>query len=145
MSSDEPSSAPWRDDLVNVAERLEAKTRQTRWTARTDHLIERDFAAGAYAIRKLIESHQVPDHAGFPVRRCERAGTDADEFEHGRRASLSVLELCHEILHSVVFTFSCGETADLFDGVYVSSRRDRSAYLVLASDFIALCSDMGQT
>ena len=53
--------------------------------------------------------------------------------------------MCHEILHSFVFTFCCGETTDLFDGVYVSSDRhtNKHVYLLLASDYIALCSDVG--
>ena len=64
---------------------------------------------------------------------------------NGRRTTLSVVELCHEILHSVVFAFCCGETDDLFDGIYVSSDRHKNeyVYLVLASDFIALCCDIG--
>jgi hypothetical protein len=128
--------------------RLEARTRQRRWTAKTDYLIERDFAVGAYAIRQLVESRHVPDDIsgrGFPVRRCDVTGPD--EFDDGRRASLSVLELCQAILHSVVFTFSCGETADLFDGVYVAAARHRNrfAYLVLASDFIGRCSDIAES
>ena len=55
------------------------------------------------------------------------------------------MNLCHEIVHSCVFTFCCGETTDLFDGIYVSADRhkNRYVYLVLASDFIALCYDAG--
>lgn len=55
------------------------------------------------------------------------------------------MDLCDEIVHSFVFAFFCGETADLFDGVYVSSDRQKNkyVYLVLASDFIALCCDVG--
>ena len=53
--------APWQDELVKIADRLEAKTKQKRWTDRTDYLIERDFVLSAYAMRKLIESHEVPD------------------------------------------------------------------------------------
>lgn len=154
---DDPS--PWRDELVAVGERLEAKTKQKRWTARTDYLIERDFASGAYAMRKLIESHHVPDGLAtrrVPVRSFERRGKRSDairsdhietqfDLENGRRRTLSVVELCHEIGHSIVFTIYCGETADLFDGVYVSSNRDKTRYLylLLASDYIALCDDIG--
>ena len=56
-------SAPWKDELVKIADRLEAKTKQKRWADRTDYLVERDFVVGAYAMRKLIESHEVPDEA----------------------------------------------------------------------------------
>ena len=150
---------PWRDELVTVARRLEAKTKQKRWAYRTDYLIERDFVVSAYAMRKLIESHEVPDnlsHSQVPVRRFDLRGKPPDpahpadiaesyDIENGRRSTLSVAELCREILHSVVFAFCCGETDDLFDGIYVSSDRHKNdyVYLVLASDFIALCCDIG--
>jgi hypothetical protein len=139
---------PWTDGLVNVADRLEAKTKQTRWSDRTGYLIERDFVLSAYAMRKLIESHTVPDEFGqreFPVRRFDRAG-DSYDFENGRRNTLSVLDLCHEIVHSSVFEFCCGETDDLFDGVYVSAdRQNKHVYLVLVSDYIALCEDVAMS
>ena len=150
---------PWRDELVTVARRLEAKTKQTRWAYRTDYLIERDFVVSAYAMRKLIESHEVPDklsQSQVPVRRFDLREKPPDpaypadiaesyDLENGRRSTLSVVELCREILHSVVFAFCCGETDDLFDGIYVSSDRHKNdyVYLVLASDFIALCCDIG--
>jgi hypothetical protein len=148
---------PWKEELVKAAQRLEAKTQQTRWTGRTDYLIERDFIVSAYTMRKLIEAHNVSDAVRlrqFPVRRFELTGDPPDplcpdvavsyDLDNGRRRRLSVAELCHEIIHSFVFTFFCGETADLFDGVFVSSDRDKHEYiyLLLASDFIALCGDI---
>ncbi len=151
---------PWKDELVKIADRLEAKTKQTRWTDRTGYLIERDFVVSAYAMRKLIESHRVSDELSerpFPVKRYDLSGDrpdphspgdieDSYDFENGRRRTLSVADLCREIMHSFVFAFYCGETADLFDGVFVSSDRDKNeyVYMVLASDFIALCCDIGQ-
>jgi hypothetical protein len=152
-------SIPWKDELVRVADRLEAKTRQKRWTDRTGYLIERDFMVSAYAMRKLSGSHKVSDERRqrqIPVRRFDLRGrppdqrfpadiADSYDFENGRRWTLSVVNLCHEILDSFVFAFCCGETADLFDGIYVSSDRhkDECVYLILASDFIALCCDIG--
>ena len=151
-------SFPWKDELVKIAERLEAKTKQKRWTDRTGYRIERDFLVGAYAMRKLIDSHEVSYELRgrqFPVRRYALTGNPPDplspddiadsyDFENGLRRALSVVDLCDEIVRSFTFTFCCGETTDLFDGVYVSSDRDQNeyVYLVLASDFIALCGDI---
>lgn len=150
---------PWKAELVSIAGRLEAKTKQKRWTDRTGFLIERDFALGAFAMRKLIESDGASaqlTQRQVPVRRFDRTGdppdplsaaeiTDFYDLENGRRRLLSVVALCHEIVDSFVFTFCCGETDDLFDGIYVSSdrRKYEYVYLLLASDFIALCSDFG--
>jgi hypothetical protein len=154
-------STAWQDELVKIADRLEAKTKQTRWTGRTGYLIERDFVVSAYAMRKLIDTDSVSHELGrrhIPVRRFDLIGRPPDarhpddiadcyDFEHGRRSTLSLPALCHEIVHSVVFAFFCGETADLFDGIYVSSEHHLSKHvdLVLASDFIALCTEMGET
>lgn len=136
----------WREELLEIAARLEAKTKKKRWTERTGFLIERDFVVSAYAMRKLIELRSEPNELRqrqIPVRRFDRIG-DSYDFDNGRRAMLSVSDLCHEIVHSVEFMFCCGETADLFDGVYVSSdrRKNGNLYLVLASDYVALCSDV---
>src|SRR3954464_14922977 len=71
----------WKDELVTVADRLEAKTKQTRWRDRTGYLIERDFILGAYAIRKLIDSYDVSSELRkrqIPVRRYELTGPPPD-------------------------------------------------------------------
>jgi hypothetical protein len=148
---------PWNDELVQIAARLEAKTKQKRWTERTGHLIERDVVVSAYAMRKLIASGEASEGSGerqIPVRRFDLIGrppvtsdeiAESYDFQNGRRTALSVVELCREILHSGVFAFCCGETDDLFDGIYVSSDRHKNDYvhLILVSDFVALCSDIG--
>jgi hypothetical protein len=147
----------WKEELVKVADRLESKTKQRRWTARTDYLIERDFVVGAYALRKLIAAGEVSNavtNMPIPVRRFE-ANTnppktaddisDSYDFDTGSRKTLSIEDVCDEILHSFVFVFCCGETDDLFDGIFLSSERNKNEfiYLLLASDFIALCGDVG--
>ena len=149
---------PWKDELVKIADRLEAKTKQKRWTGRTGYLIERDFVVSAYVMRKLIDSHEVTDEIKqrqIPVRRFDSRRKPPDpqpadiadvyDLENGRRLTFSVVNLCHEIINSVVFEFFVGETPDLFDGVLVSSDRHQNQHihLVLASDFIALCNDIG--
>jgi hypothetical protein len=146
----------WKEELVRVADRLEAKTKQKRWTDKGEFLIERDFMVAAYAIRKVLQSHTVSNEirqGQIPVRRFESSAqrpiapgdiSVSYDFDHGRRRMLPLADLCQEMLDNSVFSFCCGETTDFFDGVYVSSdRRDEYVYLVLASDFIALCLDMG--
>jgi hypothetical protein len=150
----------WKEELVRVAFRLEAKTKQTRWTYKTGVVIEQDFVASAYAMRKLVQSRAVSDEIRrrrFPVRRFDSNSTlpgprfpddiaDFYDFENGRRTTLSVADLCQEIVDSTVFAFCCGETTDLFDGIYLTADRGREhVYLVLASDYIALCDDASRT
>ena len=137
------STTPWQLELVTIAGRLEAKTKQTRWTDRTEVLLEREFIAGAYAIDKVLRSSTGSDETArrrIPVRRLD-SGYD---LEHSRRDTITVAALCHQILNNAVFDFYCGETADLFDGIYVAPDPDeKNMLLVIASDFIALCNDLG--
>lgn len=134
-------SAPWKDELVKVAERLEAKTKQRRWADRTEFLIERDFVMGGYALRRAIAA----ESESFARTRVPVRQFDPGDLDNGRRRTLSIAELCDEILHGGVLDFYCGETGDLFDGIYLSSDRNgiESVHLLLASDFIALCGDVG--
>lgn len=149
-----PDPKPWADELLRVAHRLQAKTQQTRWTASTDVLIERDYVVSAYAMRRLIDSRLMPEamrRYRIPVRRFDSgarlpiAPDDAGisyDLDRSRREMLPIADLCHQILNNTVFSFYCGETGDLFDGVYLASGDD-NARLVLASDYIALCADVG--
>ena len=149
---------PWKDRLIKAAARLELKTKQTRRTARTEH-------THRTGLRHCRLRHAKSERVADGVRRDKTASNpgqafrsgetppdprspddiaDCYDFENGRRSTLSVVDLCREIVNSSVFAFCCGETTDLFDGVYVTSDRDRKyVYLVLASDFIALCGDIG--
>lgn len=153
-------SIPWKDDLVKVADRLEAKTRQKRWTDRTGYLIERDFMVSAFAIRRLLDAHKISDalrQRQIPVTRFDLAGRPPDlmsptdigdsyDFANGRRGSLIAVKLCQQLIHSFVFTFSCDESTGQFDGVYVASDFDKGRFLyrIDIADYIALCRDIGE-
>ena len=132
----------WRTQLVEAAERLEAKTRRKRWTDRTEVLLECDFVVGAYAMQKLLRSAPPSDQQAarrIPVRRLD-TGYD---LELSRRDTITVADLCQHVLNNSVFDFYCGETADLFDGIYIGRGEGKNVLLVIASDFIALCNDLG--
>jgi hypothetical protein len=153
-------SIPWKDDLFKVANRLEAKTKQKRWTERTGYLIERDFMVSAFAIRRLLDAHKISDalrQHQIPVTRFDLAGNPPDlmspadigdsyDFANGRRMTLTIVKLCQQFIHSFVFTFSCDESTDLLDGVYVASDFDKGKFLyrVAALDYITLCREIGE-
>jgi hypothetical protein len=153
-------SIPWKDELVKVADRLDAKTKQKRWSDRTGYLIERDFMVSAFAMRRLIDAHKVSDslrQRQIPVVRFDLIGNPPDllgpadiedsyDFENGRRMTLVTWNLCQQFIHSFVLTLSCDESpGHFFDGVYMSSDFDKGkfVYLVRATDYIALCRDIG--
>lgn len=156
------NAIPWKEELLRVADRIEKKTKQRRWTARSCYLIERDFMVSAYAIRKLSESFKVSDRfKGHNVRleRFERDGRLPDcettnsleaigesyDLEHSERSVLSIKELCNQFIHSFVLFFVCDCETGQFERVYVASEwtRDRYVYLVHAAEYIELCRNIG--
>lgn len=120
---------------------------------------QRDFMVSALAIRRLLDAHKISDalrRRQIPVTKFPLAGTppdllspadvgDAYDFANGSRVTLTIVKHCQQFIHSFVFTFSCDEAADLFDGVYVASDFDKGKFLyrVAASDYITTCRDIG--
>lgn len=110
-------SVPWKDELVRIAADIERRGSQQRWSERSMYLFERNVMTAAYSIRKLIEARKVSDLLGrhsWPVTRYPRTGPVPDawnswepeklyDFEAPENASLSTLELCHQIVHSYMF------------------------------------------
>lgn len=153
-------SGPWKDELLQVADRLEAKSKQKRWTERSSFLVERDTMISAYAIRKLAEAFKISDalrQKQFPVLRYDLTGPkipdvhnryefwDLYDIDNGHRETLSLLALCNQLIHSWVWSLSADEHTELFDGIYVSSDRERKKrlFFIAIGDLIVLCREVG--
>ena len=154
-------SVPWKESLLRVADSLERRTRQRRWTERTSYLVERDVMNAAYAIRKLNEARKISDGmAGERVNARRHALTgrpvdiwNRDEFvehydmQHTQLVSLELTEFCNQVIHSWVFMLSATETPPhRFNGVYVSSDRARKKHVDFISTeaLIRVIRDVGQ-
>jgi hypothetical protein len=135
-------SIPWREELLRVADRLERRKVQRRWTERTSFLVERDIMISAYAIRKLHEARRISDRLAakrLEIQRYELIGQVLDHYryefwesfdlDNPRSAQITPIALCNQIIHSFVWHFSVDEEEELFDGIYVSSDRERRKYL----------------
>jgi hypothetical protein len=135
---------PWREDLLKVADRLEQKKTQRRWTERSSYLVERDVMISAYAVRKLIEADKVSDEVlaqRVKITRHEMIGRRPDhwvrltdeaihEYEHngGTDEHLSLEDLCNQMIHSWLWMLSAS-VDEQFNGVFVSSDRKRAECL----------------
>ncbi|WP_041784155.1 hypothetical protein [Micromonospora sp. L5] len=152
-------SIPWREELVKVADRLERRRRQRRWHERTYFLIERDIMISAYAVRKLSEAGRLSRILrGTPIKvtRYELVGQVCDQWhtefwesfdmESPTTVNLSIADLCNQIIHSFVWRISVTEVGSLFDGIYVSSDRQRRKFLyfVSAEVLIHLFREVGE-
>jgi hypothetical protein len=153
-------STPWKTEVTRIADRLEQRKLQRRWTERTSFLIERDIMVAAYALRKLLEAHKISDLlASRRIAICEHSLLDdscpPDAFNRYfiwenydlnviRERRLTIRALCNQIIHSWNWMISTTE-ADQFNGFYVSSDRERlsSVYFIDLDIYIDLLRSVG--
>lgn len=153
-------SYPWKEELLRIADRLERKTRQKRWTDRTDANLEKDVFVGCYAVRKLAEARKLSQEVlvtripctTIPFIRGKRITLlnwhhldELYDFERQAVGELTLTFLCNQFIHSYVFTHIVGEETGLLEAVAVSSDRKRREclYVVNVSDLMTLFRKIG--
>jgi hypothetical protein len=153
-------SVPWKEELLRVAEVLERRTKQRRWTERTSFLVERDIMTAAYAVRKLNEARKISDELAAEAVVCMKHSLSGrpvdiwnrDEFyehydmEHPESVALPLIDFCNQVIHSWIWMLSATEDPPhVFDGVYVSSdrARKRHVYFMPADNMISVFRSVG--
>lgn len=138
-------SVPWKVELRRVADRLEKRKGQKRWTEQTSFIVERDVMVAAYAIRRLIEARKLSDDVTsteVEVTRHDLSVGPPDlisfdrvwkhyDLNAGTAWALSLADFCNQIIHSFVWALGGYETGGL-SGVFFSSDRARRNYLYFA-------------
>ncbi|WP_146174637.1 hypothetical protein [Umezawaea tangerina] len=152
-------SVPWKEELLNISNRLEKKKVQKRWTERSSFIVERDVMVGAYAVRKLLEAKKVSDRlAGqvFSVRSHALVGEVPDmrsrfefweiyDIDNFKSIDLPIWKICNQVIHSWNWVISVSEDAELFDGVFISSDHQRRTciYFIDVDTFIRMFREIG--
>ena len=152
-------SIPWKEDLLRIADRLDKKRTQKRWTERSGYLVERDVMTSAYTIRRLVESWKVSDRLAsrsFQINRFALLGSPPDfmnkfffwelyDLDSPVRVDLSLREVCNQIMHSWMWAISATESNE-FDGIYVASDKDRNSklYWIPIDQLISIIRDIGR-
>lgn len=146
-------SVPWKEDLLRVADSVERRMMQRRWSERTSFLVERDVMNAAYAVRKLNEARKISDELAaetVAVQEHLLLGRPVDiwnrhefyehyDMEHPRPVELALADFYNQVIHSWVWMLSgAEEPPHLFDGIYVSSDRRRKSriYFLAASTLV---------
>jgi hypothetical protein len=153
-------STPWKIELLRIADRLERKKTQRRWTEQTGFLVERDVMVGAYALRKLLEARKISDLlANRQVLIKEHVLLEGSrppdmhnryfiwenyDLDVCKEHAFTLWAFCNQIIHSWNWMISATED-DQFDGFYVSSDRERrsSLYFVAIDLYIELLRAVG--
>jgi hypothetical protein len=136
-------SAYWKDDLLKRSSLLRRYIVQKRWPGASFAKCEQTVMIGFYSIRKLIEAKKLTDvlirtsvsirrypPKGKPVTRINRHKVDElYDLDEPEEQNLPLMELCHQFVHSYIFTPVLTEQGGLF-AIWVASDRQRSRSLL---------------
>jgi hypothetical protein len=149
----------WKNDLLKSALSLEGRLTQRRWSDGTFADVEKRVMLGFYAIRKLIEAKKIDDKvanqsaaltiyrsSGKPVTRLNwHRYEELYDLTSPQISKLELLLVCHQFVHSYVFSCSFSQTHELVS-VLVSSDRSRNGvlYEVQVLEVIRIFREIGQ-
>lgn len=136
-------SSYWKDDLLKIAAKLKARTKQKQFSERSLANIEKEVFFAFYATRKLIEAKKLSDSVtnlhvavdsyswkGKPVTHFNwnrKLGILYD-FKKKKSASLTLRLVCNQIIHSYIFT-ECFNSNGTLNGIMFCSDRERTKQL----------------
>jgi hypothetical protein len=133
------NSAYWKDDLLRSADALERRLTQSRWYPATFADVEKTIMIGFYEVRKLIEASKLDDKTSkqrMPLLKYRSTGKAVTRMNWTRYWELydlqPLVELCHQFVHSYIFTCEFSEV-NAFTSVLVSSERERNRHLYCVS------------
>jgi hypothetical protein len=158
----------WKKPLLETSSRLSKATYKRGLSDDALGRIEYDIMTGFFAIRKLIDaktkvSTELSKKSILIKRWTYRPELNRDEFdgpnlvnwyqirrfydkESEHNASIALYQVCNQIIHSFVFSFSF-DALDRIDGIAFSSDKDRFSHLNLLpiKDVGSVFSDFGNS
>jgi hypothetical protein len=148
----------WKDDLLDYAEFIRRKQKQTRWSGPSFARTEQAIMVGFFAIRKLADSNKIsriaisslvsvrllPINGKAPTLLSHHMLWESYDLGKGTQHKLPLLHLCNQVIHSYCFALSFN-THRLLDGFYVCSDRNRkkNLYHISAATVIRLFKKIG--
>lgn len=136
-------SAYWKSDLLRRASLLRRYMVQRRWSEASFAKCEQTVMIGFYSVRKLSEAAKLTDallresvstrrypSKGLPATRLNRHKVDKlYNLNAPERHDLSLMDLCHQFVHSYIFTPVLDESRGL-TAILIASDRQRSKALL---------------
>jgi hypothetical protein len=131
----------WKTDLLRRAILLRKCMSQKRWTAVSFAKCEQTIMIGFYSTRKLVEAKKVTNAlAGRPIRvhfyqskgkqvtRLNNHRLDAlYDLSKSHKQTISLVELCHQFVHSYIFMPAFNEGGALSAILFASDRQRSKA------------------
>lgn len=130
-------SAPWKDELLKIACRLEKRKKQQRWPEASFSKLEMEVFIAAYCVRKLFETAKISTSITifqFKVEAFRFVGTNItklnwhefDKHYDFRKPKIlwkDPLFICNQLVHSYVFAPDLKRTGGL-KGIFFCSDRE---------------------
>lgn len=148
----------WKEDVLRRARDLDDRKTQRRWLDSSFARLEQNLMIGFYSLRKLIEANTLSDatiHKRVPIVTYPAKGKPIHllnwhridrlyDLENGNPATIGLLPLCHQFVHSYVFVPELREDGGL-GGVFIVSgkRRHESIYFIDVNTIINLFELVG--
>ena len=136
----------WKDDILKQAERLEKRKLQKRWPETSFAKLEQTVMLGFYSVRKLHEAAKLstatmekqlvlPAYSwtGKNVTKLNWHRLDElYDLENPNNVSKNILFVCHQFVHSFLFT-PCFDDANNLDAILFASDCQRHDALLRIS------------
>jgi len=152
-------SSYWKEDLIRLAEELERRKTQKRWSERSSARLEKAVMLGGYSIRKLIEANKfsteiverpVPLESfawkGDPVTVMNWHKFDEKyDLDNPVPTEHPLLSVCNWLIHSYVFAPLHREDRGLLAILFNSDRtRHESLFQISVDQLIGLFAEVGR-
>ena len=135
-------AARWRSELIEVANFLQSKKEQIRWSDITFFRTEQHIMTAFYWIRKILESKKASQkilNGSLPLIQFKRGLISNTEItapilqlnfdlENPETKNRSISFVCNQIVHSYIFSIAVGYNTGL-QGIYFASDKERNNLL----------------
>lgn len=135
-------SAPWKEEILRIADKLERRYNQKRWSERSFFLLEKEIFLGFFSLRKLMESNKVSARikeeqvllAVYPAGEMPITLLNQHKFPElynlyaGEKESLNYWDICNQFIHSSIFAPFTPAGQSLV-GIYMVSDRAKKEKL----------------
>jgi hypothetical protein len=152
----------YKDELLKIADRMDKRLMQKRWTEHSLFLLEKDTFSSFFIIRKLIEaqtkltietSEMMIDLKKYlptgmkPTIKNNHKIDRLYALETSHKCKRKISDICGDIIHSYILEFifkDVGSVSNL-DLIYFNSfnHRDRGLYSLAVTEFIKILRTIG--
>ncbi len=150
-------SSYWKDDLLKLADKLERRLIQKRWSEKSFYTLEKEIFIGFFSIRKLIESNKISESIAtktyqiyeFPKNKNIESIISINpknDFEFGKKTQvdITIAALCNQFIHSYHFVPFIPEGKALIGFIFCSDyKRKTGIYMMTIFDVVDIYRQTG--